>query len=363
MKDKTVKKPWLIDVPVAVNFFARPEIFERTFTEIKRARPRQLFLIADGPRPGQKKDIIDCEKCRRIAEDIEWDCEVYKFYNKVNKGLFTTYFESMTQVFQIVDRCIFLEDDLVVSESFFEFCRELLDKYENDLRVHFITGMNVMGIYDAPDGDYFFSGEGSIWGYALWKRTFESMNLNFRNNPYAIDMTKKVAQQIKPGYEKRIEACVADPEFQGHIPHVEFYKNFLRFSQNQIYIVPTKNLVSNIGASVNAVHSADDIRKLPKTTQKLFNSKIYDYTFPLREPEFMIRDLDYEKQVNYMLAWNQPLLKNLRRIEALFRHLRYGDIKRVISRGGGIAQREKQRIVQLIFQIIIVSSFSRREYA
>ena len=128
MKEKKVKEPWLIDVPVAVNFFARPEIFERTFAEIKKARPRQLFLIADGPRPGQKQDIIDCEKCRKIAEDIEWDCEVYKFYNEVNKGLFKTYFESMAQVFQIVDRCIFLEDDLVVSQSFFEFCRELLDK-------------------------------------------------------------------------------------------------------------------------------------------------------------------------------------------------------------------------------------------
>lgn len=160
----------------------------------------------------------------------------------------------MSEVFKIVNRCIFLEDDLVVSQSFFEYCRVLLDKYENDLRIHFITGMNVMGAYDVPDGDYFFSGEGSIWGYALWKRTFESMNLNFRDNLYAIQMTKKVAKQIKPGYEKYIDHCVKDPEWQGHIPHVEFYKNYLCFSQNQIYIVPTKNLVLNIGASSNAVH-------------------------------------------------------------------------------------------------------------
>lgn len=331
---------WEIDVPVAINFFARPDTFKQVFKVIKEVKPRQLFLIADGPRNNVPSDIEKCNECRMIAEDIDWNCDVYHFYNEKNKGLFHTYFDCMTEVFKVVDRCVFLEDDLVVSKSFFRYCKELLEKYENDLRIHFITGMNLMGKYDAPDGDYFFSGEGAIWGYALWKRTFESMTLSFRKNEYAIEMTKWVAKQIKPGYEKKIAACVENPEWQGHIPHVEFYKNFLRFSQNQIYIVPKYNMVSNIGASSNAVHAADDIRKLPRTTQKLFNSKIYEMTFPLKAPEFMIRDLYYEKQVNYMLAWNRPVLKYMRRIEALFRHLRYGDFKRVISKGGAFLKGE-----------------------
>lgn len=327
-----MKSNWEIDVPVAINFFARPDTFEQAFAEIKKAKPRQLFLIADGPRPGRKDDEENCKKCRDIAESVDWNCEVYHFYNDKNKGLFHTYFDSMSEVFKIVDRCIFLEDDLVVSQSFFRFCKEMLEKYENDLRIHFITGMNVKGTYEEPDGDYFFSGEGSIWGYALWKRTFDSMTLDFRNNPYAIRMTKKVAKQIKPGYERYIDNCVENPEWQGHIPHVEFYKNYLRFSQNQIYIVPCRNLVSNIGASSNAVHSADNINKLPRITQKLFNARIYELDFPLKSPEFVIRDLDYEQTVNYMLAWNNPILKSVRRVEALFRHLRYGDFSRVFNK-------------------------------
>lgn len=346
------KENWQIDVPVAVNFFARPDTFKQVFEIIKQAKPRQLFLIADGPRDYILDDIENCKACREIADNIDWNCEVYHFYNDKNKGLFKTYFDSMTEVFKIVDRCIFLEDDLVVSKSFFKYCKDLLEKYEKDLRIHFITGMNVIGKYDAPDGDYFFSGEGSIWGYALWKRTFDSMNLSFRENKYAIEMTKQVARQIKPGYEKKIEACVDNPEWQGHIPHVEFYKNFLRFSQNQIYIVPKVNLVSNIGVSSNAVHVADDIRKLPKITQKLFNSRIYELEFPLHEPEFMIRDLYYEKQVNYMLAWNRPVLKFTRRVEALFRHMIYGDFKRIFSKGGAIAQRKFEGVKRMDIQTI-----------
>lgn len=329
------KKSWLIDVPVAVNFFVRPETFSKVFDVIKIARPKQLFLIADGPRSSNKSDIVKCAECRAIAENIDWDCEVYRFYNKENKGLFHTYFDSMTEVFKIVDRCVFLEDDLVVSPCFFRFCKELLERYENDLRIHFITGFNVLGEYDAPDGDYFFSGEGSIWGYALWKRTFDSMNLAFRNNEYAIQMTQLVAKQIKPGYEKKIRKCVTNPEFQGHIPHVEFYKNFLRFSQNQIYIVPTKNMVSNIGISSDSVHTSDNIKKLPSATRKLFNTQVFNYLPPPRpiiSPEFMIRDLYYEDKVNYLLAWNRPALQFVRRIEATIRLAIYGDWKRIFKR-------------------------------
>ena len=67
-------QPWKIDVPVAVNFFARPDTFERVFDVIREARPRQLFLIADGPREGRSDDVEACKACRDIAENVDWDC-------------------------------------------------------------------------------------------------------------------------------------------------------------------------------------------------------------------------------------------------------------------------------------------------
>ena len=320
---------WKIDVPVAVNFFARPNDLEKTFSVIRKVKPRILFLIADGPRKNIQSDLENVKKCRKVVENIDWDCEVHRFYADENKGLFRTYFDAMDQVFEIVDRCIFLEDDLVVSESFFEFCRVMLDRYENDLRVHFITGLNYLGEYTEPDGDYFFSGEGSIWGYALWKRTYKSMNLNFRNNPYAIRCCKDVARQIKPGYEHRIEKTVDDPMWEGHIPHVEFYKNLLRFSENQIYIVPCKNMVSNIGVGSDSMHSADDLKKIPRGWAQLYYMKTYEMSFPLKEPEFMVRDLKYEEHVNKVLAWHSPIRQGWRKIAALLLAIRYGDVDRI----------------------------------
>lgn len=324
-----MKPYWKVDVPVVINFFARPNDLEKTFLVIKKARPRILFLVADGPRKNVSSDIENVRKCREIVENIDWECEVYRYYSDENKGLFRTYFEAMDQVFEIVDRCIFLEDDLVVSESFFRFCKEMLDKYEKDLRVHFITGLNYMGNYTEPDGDYFFSGEGSIWGYALWKRTYTSMNLDFRKNAYAIRCTQDVAKQIKNGYEKRIQKTVVDPMWEGHIPHVEFYKNFLRFSENQIYIVPSKNLVSNIGVGSDSMHSADDLTKIPYGWRQLYFMKTYELKLPFKEPEFMVRDIKYEKYVNRVLAWNDPGRQLWRKFVALIKAVQYGDFRRI----------------------------------
>lgn len=341
METNNVNSKWLIDVPVAINFFARPDTLKTVFEQIKKAKPSKLFLIADGPREGVSEDRGKCRKCREIVEEIDWDCDVYKFYNKSNKGLFYTYFDAMKKVFAMVDYCIFMEDDVVVSQSFFRYCKELLEKYKDDLRVSFVTAINIVdnGIYDAPDGDYFFSGEGALTAYGLWKRTFESMNLDFCNNSYTVAMMEKEAKKVKPGYEKRIVKYLKEPGWQGHIPHVEVYKNLLRFSQQQICIVPKKNMVKNIGVCSNATHSANDIRKLPKATQRIFNAKIYEYEFPLKSPDYFVCDSDYEKQVNYLLAWNRPVLKYVRRVEAMFRHLRYGDFKRVFNKWGGVFQK------------------------
>jgi len=324
-----------IDVPIAVNFFARPDTLEQVLKCIRLVKPTRLYLIADGPRVNVPSDIEVCKKCQKIAEKIiDWDCKVVKIYNDTNKGLFETYFFSMKQVFEHEDFCIFMEDDVVATVSFFKYCKELLEYYKDDLRFSFVTGINNMpdGIHHGVDSDYFFSGEGALQAYGLWKRTFDSMNMQFLNSKYAVSASKKLAKKIKPGYEKRIAKYEENLLWQGHQPHVEIYKNLLRILENQICIVPKKNLVTNIGLSSASSHSADDIRKLPKATWYVHNTPVYELDFPLKKPNYVISDVDYEERWRYLTAWGQPLLRNARRFEALVRHLIYGDAKRVIQK-------------------------------
>lgn len=324
---------WKIDVPVAINFFCRPDTLEKTFACIKEARPSKLFLISDGPRSNNLNDVDGVSKCRELVEVmLDWECEVVKIYNNENKGLFVTYFESMAKVFEKVEFCIFMEDDVEVSQSFFPYCKALLEKYKDDLRFSFVTSINYMdqGIYKELKSDYFFCGEGSLYAYGLWKRTFDNMNMNFIKDAYSVAASKLYLRQIKPGYEKRIDKYVKNLLWQGHIPHVEIYRNLLRATQNQLCILPKKNMVRNVGLSSGSMHTVNDIRKMPKKMWKVYNTPIYEMDFPLQAPECVIPDLKYDKYYNKMLLWNMPFRRFIRRLESMFRHIIYGDFSRIL---------------------------------
>lgn len=323
-------KNYLTKVPVALNVFVRPDKLKKVFSVVKEARPYILFLISDGPR--NKEDEIKINLSRKVVSDIDWECKVYKIYSEKNQGMYNTYFSAEKEIFNKVDRCIFLEDDVLVSLSFFKFCEILLEKYKDDLRVHYITGMNYLGYYDKPDSDYFFAGEGSIWGYAKWKRTYLMENMEYTKSDYVTNCMCSVAKQLKPGYQKKIKGYKNNIHYENHIPGPEFYKNILRFSQNQVCIVPKKNMVSNIGVGEGSVHSSDDLKKMAKGNQKIFNMKLYEYSFPLKHPSFVVRDIFYEKKVNKILAWNNPFIKYYRKLASLIRNLIFGDLKATMKK-------------------------------
>ena len=73
--------------PVLFLIFNRPEITQRTFAEIRKAQPRQLFVAADGPRPNKKGEAERCKATRQAVMDhIDWDCQVHTLFREHNLG-------------------------------------------------------------------------------------------------------------------------------------------------------------------------------------------------------------------------------------------------------------------------------------
>ena len=121
--------PSEIDVAVLLIFFTRIEQTVRTFEQIRKARPARLYLYQDGPRPGRQDDLDNIAKCRKAVEDmIDWECEVHKFYQEHNLGCDPSGYIAHNWMFSTEEKGIVIEDDVVMSVSFFRFCKELLDK-------------------------------------------------------------------------------------------------------------------------------------------------------------------------------------------------------------------------------------------
>ena len=162
----------LFEVPISFHIFNRPETTQLVFNEIKKIRPKQLFITADGPRDNKLSDKEACEKVRLIIDDIDWECELHTNFSDINKGSFKSTSEGITWVFEHVERAIILEDDCVPSGSFFKFCYELLDYYQDDTRVSIISGNNFQKGNNEIKDSYYFSRYTHIWGWATWKENW-----------------------------------------------------------------------------------------------------------------------------------------------------------------------------------------------
>lgn len=323
-------KPYLVDVPVKVNIWIRPECQRKQFEVIKKARPSILFVTSDGGRNEKEWELI--KQNRKIYdEEIDWDCKVYKLYMDHNLGLYAMGRERTKLIWSIVDRCIFLEDDILPSVSFFRFCAELLEKYKDDERIECICGMNHLGKCEDVNSDYFFSRQGSIWGLATWKRSFEERgDFSYATDPYVMKLLKQRTTK-NPIAWKRLCAYGKQEKFEGHVPGGEFWHEFNMYAQNRLQIVPRVNLVSNIGATSDSVH-ADVLEQLPRGFRRVFNMKTYELEFPLKTAKYVIPDIDYEKKRNRIMAYNMPAIEAYRKMERVFIKLRHGEILYILKK-------------------------------
>lgn len=142
-----------LPTPIAYIAFNRPEHTRKTIQVVREQRPSQLFIIADGPRPGHPTDVDRCAEVRTIMDQVDWPCEVQHNYAEVNLGLKCRVSSGLDWVFSQVDRAIVLEDDCVPHPDFF-FCDGLLERYADDDRVSVIAGNNFQHGRRRGDGSY-----------------------------------------------------------------------------------------------------------------------------------------------------------------------------------------------------------------
>lgn len=323
-------KKWNIDVPVYLIFFNRPDTFKYVFEAVRRARPSKLFLACDGARENRTDDEKNVEECKKIAENIDWECEVYKNYSDENLGCGFRMYSGINWAFEYVDRLIILEDDCVPHQDFFKFCYELLEYYKDDNRIYMINGMNRLGIYDKTPYSYFFSG-GNCWGWATWKRAWKNVeyDLKFMEDEYSMHCV----EERYPYYYN----AVAQGEEK-----LNAYKNGKKLSawtyqsgmacalNSQLCITPKKNLITNIGLLGDSGHTTNDIRKVAKKFRAYYNAPVYDVDFPLKHPKYIIEDMIY-----YKMETRRFKVTVFSTVEGILRRIIFaqkGDIKKMINK-------------------------------
>lgn len=320
---------YLIDVPVALVFFNRPEQFAVVFEQVKKAKPSKLFLIQDGPREGNTRDAENIAKCREVLNGIDWECDVTRDFSEVNLGCGKRVFSGISRCFEEVDRLIILEDDCVPSQSFFPFCKEMLERYKDDNRIGLITGMNHLGQFDAVPGDYLFSNVGSIAGWATWRRSWENVPFDLMEiveDTYAMRMLKN-HEKYAPNRNRVYSNVTEKAEKLNKGEKLSSWST--QFGLNQILqsrliLVPRVNMMTNIGLTAESANSVSSIKMVPKGLRPLYQLKNQELEFPLTHPKYVVNDITYCQAVDKIMN-PKPIAAFFRKIESVWLRLIHGD--------------------------------------
>lgn len=318
------KKESLIDLPVLLIFFIRPDTFRQVFERVREARPSKLYLCQDGPRADHPSDMEKVNVCREIASRIDWECEVHHAYSDVNYGCDPNVFRGLKWVFEKEEYMLLLEDDAVPALSFFTFAKQMLEKYRNDTRIHMISSFNLAGTWPCPN-DYFFAYTGTMSGcWGMWKRSWDERDeqLSLIKDDYALKLFKGqftepyVAQSELRFFRRQRKSILKEKK----ITSFEAVVGIGRLFNHQLTIVPAKNMLNNIGMTDDATHGTATLRHFPRSIQRVFFMKTYDMPDTLRHPSCIMADNDYLKRVSKILGWN-PVVDFLRKIESRIRRM------------------------------------------
>jgi hypothetical protein len=267
--------------PILFLVFNRPDVTKRVFDTIRLARPRQLFVAADGPRAGRIGEKEKCDEVREIVQNIDWDCDLKTLFRDTNHGCRVGVSTAIDWFFSYVEEGVIIEDDCLPDNSFFKYCGDLLEKYRNDKRIMSISGDNYQFGRIRNQYSYYFSRYNHCWGWATWKRAWEYYDRDMSLWP-EIRKQNSFKHALEDNKSAKYWTKIFDRCFAGEIDSWAYRWTFSCWCQSGLTILPNVNLVSNIGFGEDATHTSIE--------NHLACIETFPMTFPLRHPGYVIRD-------------------------------------------------------------------------
>lgn len=297
--------------------FNRPNTTQIVFDAISRARPSRLYIAADGPRSNYPNDNKLCEKTRAIVDQINWDCEVKTLFRKTNLGCRVAVSSAINWFFENEEEGIILEDDVVPSHEFFEFCDTMLERYRHQMQVGMISGFNPLGA-KKKSSHYFYSSYASIWGWATWRSRWKLYDVNLSD--WTIKDYKKFIRGKLPTYVMEYFIDAYEKVHRKQMNTWDYQWSYVMQCHNLLVIRPEANLISNIGVlgthshfqhpnhytpygvmALDRLSTLSDLKADEKQDLKFYKYAFHDQKYQLLI-RFLVRKL-------YLLDFLRELLK------------------------------------------------------
>lgn len=312
----------MFDVPVVMIVFRRLDLVKKVFESVRELKPMHLYIISDGPRNTEEGKEVQAVR-DYIDSNIDWDCTVHRNYSDVNLGLRYRMPTGTDWVFETADRAIFLEDDICPSQSFFWYCKEMLEKYEDDPHIMMVSGNNIF-----PDADVFgdyditFGYFSITWGWATWRRAWSKFDVNISawKNPESKKILKE--RLIDKAYRFFVNTY-DDLQYQWRDDAWDYQWELAMMLSDGLGVIPRKNLIDNLGMGTEGAEHADDDES---KVNLVAGTKAAEMKLPVRCPEAVTRNIKYDEMFQEAFYPETSLIKYLKYVYRAYLNKKSRDI-------------------------------------
>lgn len=239
-------------VPILVVGYNRASYFRRTIDSLienPESRRSHLYVSIDGPR--NVDDEKEGDQMRSYVEDIK-DCfkTVEIWSRDKNLGLRKNMIESISQIFQLHDRAIILEDDIVVSKSYLAYMNDALLIFEKSLSVWHVCGHSVVNNKHRLN-DFYFYRVMSCWGWGTWRDRW--INFIDEKRPEIFELNGPQVKKFNLDGKEDFWSQVLLNRF-GYIDTWAIFWYLTIFEKNGLCVNPCNSLCKNIGCDDSGTH-------------------------------------------------------------------------------------------------------------
>ncbi len=289
--------------PVVLFIFKRSETLPAIIDRIRSYAPEKLYILGDGPR--SPDEAVLTEKTRSLALSlVNWECQVIEKFERENIGVYRNIGEGAKWVFSKEKRAIFLEDDSLPEITFFRYCDDLLDRYENNSEILWVCGTNYLEDTQSLDqSSYYYTRNLLPCGWASWSSKFlseydgELASLNEETVS-----TMRETYQDKRLFEQELQAVKQTRFNYLRNPNSISWDRQMVFSVRsklRYGIAPALNQIRNIGADEHSIHGGTSTKKT--MTGRFCEIPTHPLSFPLKAPANLRINQEFETEIEAII--------------------------------------------------------------
>lgn len=161
--------------PIALFVYNRYDHVKKVVHAIKKnsiAKKSKIYVFSDFSK--SKEEQKNIKKIRKYIKKINGFKKISIIERKKNYGTSKNITTGLKYIFKTYEKCIIIEDDILVSRNFLYQINYFLDKYNSNENIASVEGYMYPVSFNKNISEYYFIRGAGCWGWGTWKKSWKN---------------------------------------------------------------------------------------------------------------------------------------------------------------------------------------------